>query len=162
MLDTCYLGGRDRHDGRGKVGVTPAGYITAGCGYRNVAMSCDQARYEFNFCVENGGALGIGEAAHLIVGESDVVFEILRQTGRSAFTVDRSDDDIALPMVEAGRIVACRLLATALHILQYLRYCGINFGVFAPGAPRCLLEVSHLLWVNYCEVDDLLVQSSSR
>ena len=41
MLDTCYLGGRHRHDGRGEVGVTPTRHVGAGCSYRNVAMSCD-------------------------------------------------------------------------------------------------------------------------
>jgi hypothetical protein len=56
------------------VGVTPAGHVAAGRSYRNVAMSCDQARHELDFGVEDGGALGVGEAAHLIVGEGDVVF----------------------------------------------------------------------------------------
>ena len=41
-------------------------------------MASDQAWHKFDFCVEDGGALGFGEAADLIVGESDVVFEILR------------------------------------------------------------------------------------
>jgi hypothetical protein len=98
-------------------------------------MSCDQARQEFNFCVEDGGALGVAEAAHLIVGESDVVFELLRETAACAFTVGRGDDDTALPMVEADRIIACRLFATALDVLQYLRDCGSDFGVFAAGVP---------------------------
>src|SRR5262249_9214564 len=111
-------------------------------------MSCAQARHEFDFCVEDGGALGLGEAAHLIVGEGDVVFDVLRQTGRCAVTVGRSDDNIALPMVEASRIIACRLLATALNLPQYLYDCGGDIGVFAGGAPRCLLEISHVLPVT--------------
>jgi Periplasmic binding protein len=78
MLDTCYFGGRDRHDGRGEMGVTPAGHVAPGGSYRNVAMSCDQSRHEFDFSVEDGGALRVGEAAHLIVGEGDIVFEALR------------------------------------------------------------------------------------
>jgi hypothetical protein len=56
-------------------------------------------RHEFDFCVEDGGALRVGEAAHLIVGEGDVVFELLWETGYYAFTVGRGDDNIALPMV---------------------------------------------------------------
>jgi hypothetical protein len=60
---------------------------------------CGQTRHEFDFSVEDGSALGVGKAAHLIVGEGDVVFELLRQVGRRAFTVGRGDDDIAIPMV---------------------------------------------------------------
>ena len=62
-------------------------------------MSCDQARHEFDFCVEDGGALRVSEAAHLIVGKGDVGFELLGETGYYAFTVGRADDDITLPMV---------------------------------------------------------------
>jgi hypothetical protein len=59
-------------------------------------MSCYQARHKFDFCVEDGGALGFGEAAHVVVGEGDVVFELLRQSGCCAFTVRRGDDNICI------------------------------------------------------------------
>jgi hypothetical protein len=131
--------------------VAPAGHVAAGRGYRNVAMSRDQSRHQFDFCVEDGGALGIGEAAHLIVGEGYVVFELLRQTGCCTFTVGRSNDDLAVPMVEKEGKITCGLLATVLYVLQYLRdRCG-DFSVFATSGSWCLLEISHLPCVNSCE-----------
>jgi len=47
----------------------------------NAAYRSREHLTERDFCVEDGGALGVGEAAHLIVGEGDVIFEVLWQIG---------------------------------------------------------------------------------
>ena len=76
------LGSGYRHDGGGDMAVAAAGHIAAGSFDGDGFLACGQTRHDLDLDIGEGLLLGFGEFADIVVGEADIVLELLRQAGR--------------------------------------------------------------------------------
>ena len=141
MLDTGDLGGGHAHDGRGDVAVAPARHVAAGGLHGDALLAGDEARDQLDLGIADALALGLGEAAHLIVSEPDVVLQLLRHlVGRGPAHLF-GHDDLALPAVELARVLAGLLLAAPLDVVQNALDGLAHIGLVGRGRLCGLLQI---------------------
>ena len=67
------------------MGITPAGHVTAGAIDRNDALAEPDAGFGLHLELLQAVALGLRKAAHLVVGEADIVLLALADLGDQPF-----------------------------------------------------------------------------
>ena len=104
MLHARNLCSRYGHDGAGDVAVSATGDIATGRRHGNQALARNQAGDDFHLHFLHGFPLALGKAAHVIVGERDIVFEFLTHLRRGGGNVFLVEHQRAVVLVELGRI----------------------------------------------------------
>jgi hypothetical protein len=102
------------------VRVAPARHVAAGGLQRNVAVPGNKTGKHLGFDVLHRGALGFGEAAHVVMGEADVVLQLLRHHLARPLAGFVGDDDIAVPLVEVARIGHGAVIAAAFELVEHV------------------------------------------
>ncbi len=129
-LDAGGLGRGDGHIGRGDMGIAAGRHIAAGRVHRHELLPEMQAGRDLQREVLAGGALRLGEAAHLPCGEADVILDALRDVADALRDGGLVEDDRPVPFVELEGVVLHRLLAPGLDRGEHLgdhRACGVGF-----------------------------------
>ena len=109
-LDARRPSARRRHERRGEHRVAPAGHVGADGAHRDVAVAERHARQRLDLEVAQRLALRCGEGAHLLLGEGDVLAQLVVE--RSPAAGDRrlvDDERRRVPAVELARVVADRV-----------------------------------------------------
>ena len=143
IFDARDLGGATAHDGRGRVGIAPAGHVAAGRRYRDQPLAHDQSFDQGGLEFLLGVPLPGGEIADPRMGIVDVVLDRLRQPPLRRAPCLVRDHDLAAPAVELPRIIPHRRLAAGLHPLQHLQDDGPRLAVARLRGLGRLLEVGH-------------------
>jgi hypothetical protein len=94
--------------------VTAAGHIAAGRFDGDGFLPGNETRNDLDLDIAQCGFLRFGEFAHIVMGETDVVLDLLRQACRGTLDLLPGDNDVAAVAVEFLRIFACSSLATGL------------------------------------------------
>ena len=142
MLDARDAGGGDGHDRRGDVGVAPARHVGPRGVDRDVAVAGDQAGDDLDLGVQHRRLLRLGEAAHVVMREADIVAEALGHLLGGGGNLVGGDDDLALPFVELCGVVPGLGVATGLDLVEDALHRGAHIGFAGGGGLLRLLEIS--------------------
>ena len=92
-----------------------------------MAMAEPDAGQRFDIEVGERGALSLRELAHLLLGEGDVLLELVGHGGRGGVELPVLDEEpLRRPAVEPERPVAEGILAAALDVVEDARHRGAN------------------------------------
>ena len=113
------LGRGDAHDSGGRVGVAAAGHVAAGALHRQHALP--QAHAGGGFDLEFGQAvlLGLCETPNLIVGELNVILDLLRDLLDEPGFLFVTENEVTGPVVELLGIVPDRFFAAFVDVRQH-------------------------------------------
>jgi hypothetical protein len=119
--------------------VAPARHVAAGRLAPGIVFCpADVARNDFHLAIGQRGLLGLGEAAHIVMGEADVVLQLLRQLAGGGLDLLARRPDFAVVAVELfgvgeGRFLAAGLdfVEDALHRFALRRARIVGRGLFA-------------------------------
>ena len=120
ILDTGDFCRRDTHDGRGDMSVTAAGHVAAGSVDRDQPLPGPKARRQFGLEGLHAVLLLLGEQPHPVIGELQIVLQLIRHLPRRGFDLVGTDLDIAVPTVELLAIGARGVLAAPFDLVQHL------------------------------------------
>ena len=109
---------RHGHQRRCDVAVPPAGHIAARHLTGDRLLSGDQAGHDLDLGVDDGRFLRLGETAHVVMGEANVVLEFLGNLGRGRRDLVRRQNDVALVVIKLGGVFQRRFVATRLDLAE--------------------------------------------
>ncbi len=112
MAASGHLGGGHRHDGAGDMAVAPTGHIAARRIDRDRLLPGDHARHDLDLDIRDGRLLHLGKAAHVVMGELDVLLELLgNQAHRRRRSLLRQQDAAVVTVELLGVFQRLRITA---------------------------------------------------
>ena len=119
-------GGCHGHDRRGDMRIAPARHVSPGSIDRKMLVPRQQAGDHFHLGVVHRRLLCFGEAAHIVMGEADIVAQALRHLVGGSRQPVGGDNDIAVPFIEFQCIGAGHRVATGLDLVQHGLHQGAH------------------------------------
>ena len=118
MLAARDLGGGHGHDRAGNVAVAPARHVTTSGIHRDCLLPGDHAGHDFEFDIRKGAFLRLGKAAHVVMGEVDILLQFLRHQCSSSFDFFFRQDDVAVVLIELGRVFHGLRIAALFDVVE--------------------------------------------
>ena len=121
--------------------VAACGHIAACSINWDSLLTRDNAWADLHLHVFNGGTLRLGKAAHVLMGELDVVLELLRNLVRGGGDLFFREDHVAFVLVELLRVFQRRLITARLDIGEDVLDDCMRFGRIGFRRKWCLLQI---------------------
>ena len=119
-LDARHLRHDHRHERGGEHRVAAAGHVRADGVDRHVPVPEPDAAQRFDVEVRQRRELALGEVAHALLRECDVLLEVVGKRRLGGFDLVGPDQErVRLPLVEPARQVADGALAAALDVGEH-------------------------------------------